>query len=350
MRTQKERRLQSDEIDLLDLLQGLWRQRGLIVVIALLITTISAIYAFVARPVYEAKAQLVPPANSEIAELNYGRTQAAELQPFTVDQVYNVFLQHLQGDTLRRQFYEEIYLPSLGEAGSKKGEASYSRFSSSLIITEQQDNGTHRASVAIQHADPATAAAWVQDYIQRAALSARQEVVSSATKEAQVRSQNLAQQIENARKDGARTREDKIARLSEALRIAKAIGLENPPLIKSDISKEVSSRMDGELTYMRGVKALSAEIENLQSRASNDPFIDNLRHLQVQQRFYDDLDVQPRAVEVYRLDGVIEQPEIPVKPRKGLIIAVGLLVGLMLGSMVALVREFRRKGLLQAEA
>ncbi|WP_119688447.1 LPS O-antigen chain length determinant protein WzzB [Pseudomonas sp. PGPR81] len=349
MRTQTERRPQRDEIDLLDLLQGLWRQGGLIVAIALLITAVSAVYAFVAKPLYEAKAQLVPPTDSEIAELNYGRTQAAELKPFTVDQVYNVFLLHLQGDTLRRQFYEEVYVPSLGGAGSKKGEASYSRFSSTLIITEPKDNGARRASVAIQHPDPAIAAAWVRDYIQRAALSARQEVVSSATKEAQVRSHNLAQQIENARKDGARTREDKIARLSEALRIANAIGLENPPLINSDLSKEVSSRMDGELTYMRGVKALSAEIENLQNRASNDPFIDNLRQLQVRQRFYDDLNAQPREVEVYRLDGVIDQPEFPVKPRKGLIIAVGLLVGLMLGSLVALVREFRRNGLLKAQ-
>ena len=48
----------------------------------------------------------------------------------------------------------------------------------------------------------------------------------------------------------------------------------------------------------------------------------------------------PDTVSVYRQDGPIEQPDRPIKPKKGLIILLGLVLGGMLGFMIALVRHF----------
>ncbi|MNH43149.1 hypothetical protein D3C79_1049860 [compost metagenome] len=42
---------------------------------------------------------------------------------------------------------------------------------------------------------------------------------------------------------------------------------------------------------------------------------------------------------MYRQDGVVEIPETPIKPRKALLVAVGMFAGLFLGIFIALVRE-----------
>ena len=144
-------------------------------------------------------------------------------------------------------------------------------------------------------------------------------------------------------------RQDSITRLREALAVAEAIGLENPPIISGNLSAEVSADMDGQLTYMRGSKALKAEIHNLETRKSNDPFIGQLRELQNKQSFYKDLQVSPDTVSVYRQDGPIEQPDRPIKPKKDLIMLLGLFLGCVLGFMIALVRRsFERRGYIKA--
>jgi len=88
---------------------------------------------------------------------------------------------------------------------------------------------------------------------------------------------------------------------------------------------------------MRGSKALEAEIRNLQDRQSDDPFIANLRVQQSSLSFYNDLSIDPALVAVYRQDGVVELPDQPVRPKKLLIVLLGLVLGLILGGIVALI-------------
>ncbi|MNJ61785.1 hypothetical protein D3C77_575910 [compost metagenome] len=97
--------------------------------------------------------------------------------------------------------------------------------------------------------------------------------------------------------------------------------------------------MDGSLTYMRGSKALRAEIENLRNRVSDDPFIDRLRQRQEAIAFYRSLQVDPGVVEVYRQDGAIESPDKAVKPKKRIIVMLGAIAGTALGILFALARH-----------
>ncbi|MNE65200.1 hypothetical protein D3C80_1606600 [compost metagenome] len=133
-----------------------------------------------------------------------------------------------------------------------------------------------------------------------------------------------------------------MVQLEEALRIAKAIGLERPPIISGSSATEITASMDGELVYMRGSKALEAELENLKLRKSDDPFIPRLRELQDRYELFKSLQVRPAAVQVYRVDGDVKEPDSPIKPKKLLVIALGLFAGLGLGLIVALARYFIR--------
>ncbi|MNF47356.1 Chain length determinant protein [compost metagenome] len=331
----------TNEIDLFELVAALWAQKLLIISFVLVGAVAAGAYAFLSKPVYEARGYLQPPTLNGIADFNYGRTVGAELTPFSIKDVYEVFIRNLQSEVLRRTFFNEVYMPSL-PATERTGSQDllYTEFSKSLTIGLPSKEQPDRYSVIVQGEDPAQVTSWISDFAARAGAAAKKEMISNATREAEVRARNLGQQINTLQETESRIRQDSITRLREALAIAEAIGLQNPPIISGDLSAEVSAGMDGKLTYMRGSKALKAEIQNLETRKSDEPFIGSLRSLQIRQSFFKDLQVSPDAVSVYRLDGPIERPDNPIKPKKGLIILLGIFLGGVLGFMVVLVRNF----------
>lgn len=334
----------NDEIDLIEVIQGLWLQKWLILTIVTLFAFVGGAYAFLSKPVYEAKAFVIPPTQKDIADLNYGRTNESELAPYSVKYVYEVFLRNLQAESLRRDFFEEYYLPSLNEderAGSQDG--LYEHFSKNLTIALADKNSPERFLLAMRSNDPAKAVEWAKTYVDKARILAVGEMVDNVNREAEVRARNLAQQISALRENGEHVREDLIIQLREALRIAEAIGLEKPPIISGNLSGEVSANMSGELTYIRGSKALQAEIKNIEERKLDDPFIKNLRALQMKYSFYKDLSVKPADVAVFRIDGPIEAPDKPVKPKKALVLVVAILLGGVIGVFVALFRTLYRR-------
>ncbi|MBD9599022.1 LPS O-antigen chain length determinant protein WzzB [Pseudomonas sp. PDM10] len=343
MRNNRAEARPNDEIDLIEVIQGLWLQKWLILAVVMLFALVGGAYAFLSKPVYEATAFVIPPTQKDIADFNYGRTRESELEPYSVKYVYDVFLRNLRAESLRRNFFEEYYLPSLNEServGPQDG--LYDRFSKDLTVALADKSSPDRFSLTMQSNDPAKAAEWVKAFVDKARVLAEGEMIESVNREAEVRARNLAQQITTLRESGERVREDLITQLREALRIAEAIGLEKPPIISGNLSGEVSANMNGELTYIRGSKALQAEIKNLEERKLEDPFIKNLRALQIKQAFYRDLSVKPGDVAVFRLDGPIEMPDQPIKPKKALILAVAILLGGVIGIFVALFRTLCR--------
>ncbi|MNF82565.1 ECA polysaccharide chain length modulation protein [compost metagenome] len=253
-------------------------------------------------------------------------------------------MRNLQAESLRREVFEDIYFPALSEADKKKSQdVLYAKFGKAFTIVQTGKESPDQFALKVQSESPAQAVDWARTFVSKAGAAAEKEMIQNVTREAEVRARNLNQQIETLREAGQKVREDLVVKLREALRIANAVGLEKPPLINGNLSTEVSASMDGELTYMRGSKALLAEIENLEQRKSDDPFIRNLRALQIRYSFYKNLSVSPSAVSVYRLDGPIEQPDSPVQPRKGLILAAGIVLGGGFGVLIALARSFSRR-------
>ncbi len=326
------------EMSLQALIHSIWRRKWLILATAVLSTVLAAAYALTAKPVYEAKLFLIPPTQNDIANFNYGRTRDYDLVPLTIKDVYSIFIRILDSESLHHEFFNSVYLPTLSEEerkGSK--DALYSRFSKMLAITLPLRDSGDQSAVAVQAADPDLAANWVQAYADRAGALAKDELIKNITTESQVRARNLLQQIDLIRGTGTQIRQDSITKLREALRVAEAIGLEKPPIITGNPSVELAGSMDGQLIYMRGSKALKAEIENLEARQSDDPFVHNLRDLQARYEFYQNLQVKPADVWVYRQDGDVSRPDSPIKPKKSLIVVLGLILGLMTGFAIAVI-------------
>ncbi|NUT79807.1 LPS O-antigen chain length determinant protein WzzB [Pseudomonas brassicacearum] len=328
----------ADEIDLIELVRGFWAQKWLILGITLLVTVGAAVYAFLSKPVYEAKLFIMPPTQNSIAELNYGRGKSSELDPYSIAYVYDVFARNLQGESLRQKFFNEVYLPSLDESQRKGAlDRLYERFSRELVIKGPGKDTPHRFSVTVQGGDPVQVTDWAKAYVQRASEAAELELIKNVTTEASVRARNLEQRIVSLRETAQRVREDRIQQLREALKIAEAIGLTTSTINSSaavDITVDTGSKMD----YQRGSKALAAEVNALESRTSDDAFISDLRSLQMRYNFYRKLNIDPERISVYRQDGSVEVPESPIKPRKGLIVVLGIIAGVILGGFMALIR------------
>lgn len=326
----------SQEIDFGSVLRILWEQKWMVIGVAAITAALAAVYAYTSTPVYEARAYVIPPTQNDIANFNYGRTREAELSPYSVKDVYGIFVLNLQAESLRRKFYEEKYLPMLSKSERKSPQDMlYSQFSKKIVVLPPSKDIADRYVVIAQNKDPVVAKEWVDNYIERAGERAENEMFKNVSREAEVRARNLAQQIDSLRETGKQIREDAIIKLREAREVASAIKLEKPPIITGNPAVEIAGSMEGQLIYMRGTKALEAEIKNLEARVSDDPFIDRLRELQAKYSFFKELQTRTRDVAVYRIDGVVELPETPIKPKKVVITLLGLLFGLVLGGMTA---------------
>ncbi|TYO83376.1 MULTISPECIES: LPS O-antigen chain length determinant protein WzzB [Pseudomonas] len=340
MRSERERLSgeAEDEIDLFELIEGLWKKKLLIILVAVVVTVMALAYVLLATPIYEAKVFVQAPSQNDIAPLNYGRGGKSELKPFTIKDVSGIYSRTLQSESLRREFFRKYYIPSLSEERRSGSQDSlYNQFKKTLTLGVVSKDAPDRFFVMAQLPDPRQASEWVARYVEMAGDQAKAEIIKDARADAMVKADNLEQLVRASRESARKQREDRIAKLTEALRVARSVGLEKPPIISYGPSSEVSADMDGPLTYMRGANALEAEIKNLRSRTSDDPFIENLREKQESLNFYRSLRVEPSVVQVYRQDGALESPDRPVKPNKPMIVALGAIFGVLLGGFLALI-------------
>ncbi|MDU9029261.1 LPS O-antigen chain length determinant protein WzzB [Pseudomonas mediterranea] len=328
----------SDEIDLIELVRGLWAQKWLIISVTLLVTIGAAAYAFLSKPVYEAKLFIMPPTQNGIAELNYGRGKSTELDTYSIKHVYDVFARNLQAESLRQKFFNEIYLPSLDEVHRQGAlDRIYDRFSRQLVVSGPGKDTPDRFSVTVQSDDPIRATEWAKAYVGRASEAAESELIKNVTTEASVKARNLEQRIISLRETAQRVREDRIQQLREALKIAQSIGLTTPST-RSTAAVDITVETGNQLDYQRGSKALAAEVQALENRTSDDAFIPDLRTLQMRYNFYRKLNIDPDNIMVYRQDGNVEIPGSPIRPRKLLILFLGFFAGGIAGVFLALIR------------
>lgn len=333
-----------DEIDLRELIKGLWAQKVLISSVTALVAASALAYVLLATPVYETKATVLPPLLSDIAPYNVGRREAS-LTLFSTENVYTVFTRSLYSQSLARGFFREVYIPSLPESVRAEPEDQlWDRFNQQFSIKAPNKQRPELLEISMQHSDPRLAADWVNQFVSNASMSAKANMQRDVMGEIGVRIQSMEQHIASLRGSAKQLRNDRIAILKEALDVAKAAGLDAPQVTvgRTSSTKELSEFIDGSLAYMRGARVIEAELAALEARQSDDPFIPELRTLQKQLSFLRTIDIKPDNVAVFTLDSPAALPQTPIKPKKTLILASGLILGGMLGLFAALLRNMLR--------
>lgn len=333
-----------DEIDLLELVRILWKQKGLILLVTLISTMVGFAYISFTKPVYEVRAYISSPNTADIDALNYGQSfPEGLLKPFEVKMVYNMFIEILLSKSIQHNFFNKFYLPDFSPASQHKFDQGmlYQQFQNSLTIKDIPRSMPTQYIVTATGHDADKLVEMVTQYVDLANYQAKEQILSAVNKRHQNILKELQQRIDSARETVKKRKLDRLVQLNEALKIAQATGLSEPiPALVSGVSDDQNKPS---IMYSRGTKALIAEIENLNQRQSGSSFFPQLQQLEGEYYLYKKVTIEPEDFRMFRLNDAIEKPDFPVAPKKSLILVLSIITGLLCGIMIAIGRSLLLK-------
>lgn len=411
----------SEEVDLLDIAQSIWNQRLIVFISLFLAGVIGTFFVFLPTKIYEVSSVLRPTAINDLDALN--RSEVYTLPPA---QALAKLGTRLESYEARLGFFKNN--PDIFKKFQKPGQTleqgfeSFNRDAVSISSPDPKKNEPgNYIRLALRYPDGVDGASILNgfvDYalnIERAEISADLKVIvdnrisevkgkikaarsnydfEKETKIAQLKERDellrakLKDELDGLRLQMKVVRNNRITELAEAIKIAKAMGIQyptTPSSMGSDSQRGSNQIMRTEVNnqsiplYFMGVKALELELDVLRQR-SNDDFtsgriaeiskemkvLEVNREVQIlNSRENEDIflqNIEPLRTELARLRSIntdmtnlnlvaidqrAQEPVSPVKRPKVMIMVLSLFVGLMLGVMAALVREklVRRRNL-----
>nr|WP_269473300.1 Wzz/FepE/Etk N-terminal domain-containing protein [Kineobactrum salinum] len=403
-------------MDLFELIAGLWHRKWLIAGLTLTAGILAVIYLLISTPTFEAKTYLRPPLASQLVSIN--ETGVLEIDP---ESAFNRVAFEARSLDVQRAVFEanqEGFLQDTPTQQLNEGALFMDAFTPKvqLDIRGNGKNDTNsdelRLTIAFQHWNPAYSARVANDLARVAEERALRSVLDELQSSLRTKIQGLEEQIVqeelvlsegsedkiarlqeqdelwrlqlqdkiNTLKSKARQlREDRIARLEEALAIASRLGLEDPApvsLLQRDqrepnwMATAVDRPAEEEPLFLRGTRMLEAELAVLRDRKSDEHMHPELRELEQELALLEhnrEVEIlqsresyrafaentQELRAQIARLEGFLKQmydqvqmmrvdqqaipPSRPIKPRKTLVVAVALMLGAVLGLVLALI-------------
>ncbi|MDH4554962.1 chain-length determining protein [Pseudomonas sp. BN417] len=330
---------EADEVRLSDWMLALWGQKYIIASSVLLFLVGAIVALNFVQPKYESKVTLLPPRLSDVSLLNVGREQGG-LPPFDVERVYLEFKNQLTSVYLRDRFFGEVYLKDTG-AGVDK-DSLRRLFDRELIVQAPDKNKPEKYEVVVQTTDAVRSAEIANKFVEMASARAVENIQQNVTAEISTQLQGLKQYVGVLRESAKDRRQDRVAKLREALAVAEAVGVEQPQQVtgRTAAVEDLKAYTDGSLMYMRGAEAIRSEIEALERRKSDDPFTSGLRDVQQRIQFLEGMPLNFEKISVVTVDQIANPADQPISPNKPKIIAFGTLLGLLLGCFISSFRWF----------
>jgi len=137
-----------------------------------------------------------------------------------------------------------------------------------------------------------------------------------------------------------------VLRYQEASIIARVLGIKkrvDATNIIQNTQMNVDIATASTPLYYLGIEALTAEINILQNRKSDDPFISGLRDLQEQLVLLRSIKIEEEGLHAVTVDQAAYPPKNRIKPDRRLIVSLGTVVGLFLGIFLVFFVSFVQK-------
>jgi chain length determinant protein (polysaccharide antigen chain regulator) len=326
-----------NDFNIEQLVRALWKTRYHTILAMIGALAIGGLYILNAKPLFEVSVNLYPPSIKDIAKFNIGRNKESELEPYSVGEIFSVFNKNLNSRETEEVFFDAIYYPELKKesAGLSKDEL-FREMQKRIVVLAGDKNSPARIRLSFNDSSRLRAEALLNSYVDYVEKKSRSQISQDIAQEAKVIGDSISRRITAARESARIRREDRLAALVEALAISESIGLESAPIVNAQNKEQLNAVLSGNLMYMRGAKALRAEIATLSRRKSDDPFIYSLRNYQEDLSLYNNVNIDLEAVSTHSQDGEILNPENPIFPKKGLILSLCALLGLMLGCLYSI--------------
>lgn len=328
-----------DEINLIDLVKVLFRQKYIISGLTIAATIGAVLYALIATPVYKAEAVFLPPVASDVQVLTVQGVQG--VPGVGVDAAYKAFKRNLDSRKLLKHFFEnhgiiDVLAPERSEETSR--ESVFQSFRNMIHVKTDKES----LSFSIEWEDPEQASEWVNQYVALTSQKTVDQLVFNVRDAINNRIRYIEYTIASKRKMARERREDKIAVLKEALGIAKSLNIEDRFEVSTVVQNSDVVNVNAAATplYYRGSKQLTAEIESLVNRKSDDPFISGLRNQQEELTRLRTISIDKSQIRPVTIDQPAYPPDNRIKPNRRLIVILGFVCGLMLGIFAAFFYEF----------
>jgi len=225
---------ESDEISLVDLWRVLVRRKAIILISFLASLLLAFAYLFFAEPMYKANAYLLPPQQREIQGLliNYrGIEEVIEVGQYTSDSVYSVFLDNLNSQRVRREFFDSHELLKYYAAGESTENTDADRIFVELfnnrLKVQLDKQSTSFVTVNFTDSDPKLAAQWLNQIIDFANKRTVYQLFSDVKSAIQSEIDQVRFQLDSKLKLAEKRRADRIAALNEALHTAATLGIKD---------------------------------------------------------------------------------------------------------------------------
>lgn len=335
-----------------DVLDALRDNKLPVVLLSLAGILCAAAYLFIAEPRFRAHSTLTPPTPTDLVHFNTAiRTLGPEtddilneqireaskhhLAELTPEAAFQIFTRHLNSPKTLDDFFETVYLAHLNNADlpAQEREILREQFSQDLNIVNSNPNGVPTAEVTLSHRDPQLAKTWTNQFVAMALQKSRAEVLQTVQSTADLEKKTTGSQITALRLFAETERQAQISRIKDAHEIALSIGLEQP----SSTGNLITSYA-GDNLYLRGAKALQAQLDTLQERQNNDPYIPTLPLLKAKLDLLSSIDVAQLSGQVATIDKPAIEPSTPYKPRTLITLAIGLLGGFGMACLYILTR------------
>lgn len=324
-----------DEINLFDLWRVLVRQWKVIGATTGLSILGAVAYVLLATPVYEAEAIVRPHEGKYVEALNISGISQISSADMFAKFTGNLKTGTFQNSSLRQQFVAE--------------NPQFSSLQRNLLgIKEGAKNEAGFVFVSLQGHDSKL----VMDCLNGLILLTERRTLGELFDGIEITIANQKKEIENqlelGRDFASQRRQDRIALLESHIAIARASKIfERKP---SNYTK-MASQSPGELLntaqeplYMRGVKELAAEKEELEKRKNDEPFIDGFRDKQERLAQLDaglkQLQAARAIAHAVKVDRPAIQAKSPVKPRWRFVLALSVVFGAMIGVFAAFAVNF----------
>lgn len=343
---------QDDEIDLFELAEKLWNKKLLIIAITGIVAVIAVAVALLLPPTWQSEARIYMSSNADLAQLNDIRNQLG-VDPLTPEDSYNSYYRYITSRATLREVFNSSGLAKKaleknpGDNKEKALGAAFNGFSKNLSFSTSnpKKDATNFLSIQFSSDNQTFAADLINNYLlptaQRKTIAAMSADVSTTLRS---RKADLTQQIELREQSFLQKQLSISARLEEALTVAKTGGITRPLQ-----GEAISSSPYGEFSLGSDVLASQLHVQKTKTERyrlitqpkagdQDKPLLTAVAPLYLSLQALEKLDIQLNRLQPVEIDEPAAIPTSPIKPKKKLIVALGVVLGGMLGVFVALIQ------------
>ena len=346
----------NDNINIGNLYQTLLNKKRSVLIILLASVVLSSLYAFTLPNLYRAQIYIVPPQDKFVQPLNYFATQIAKDSQLVLKQqyIYFDFMKNAQSRQFQRKFFFENKIYDYFDADPEEAfDVSFNemlRFSLESKYVSRDIRQEDFFNVSFLHSDPNLAAKWLNDYVQMVERETSRRIVDGVNTSIENYRKKIQSAIDSHKEQAKQIRADNITRLKEALLIAEELdiikpsnaNLTNQTIIMDNSTVSGPTQITEMPLYLFGTDALKTQIDILQNRVSDDPFIPNLRSLEAELNTTSLVKVNYSDVRVAEIDQKALAPTRKYSPRRSLILIVGLFFGIVVSFFYILIAHTKK--------